>query len=114
MFDIVRSLAWPSPYTGRALRNRFMARWQGRDRELARALGVEATAFQAAAREEDFDTAMVWAGEAVDLIVAVEGAAQLLRRISAQAQERLRIGARLIRGDATQDRRGNDSVAGRV
>ena len=46
VFDIVRSLAWPSPYTGRALRNRFMARWQGRDRELARALGVEATAFK--------------------------------------------------------------------
>ncbi|HEY8708829.1 MAG TPA: nitronate monooxygenase [Burkholderiaceae bacterium] len=108
VFDIVRSLAWPPPYTGRALRNRFMARWQGHDSELARALGVEATAFQAAAREEDFDTAMVWAGEAVDLIVAVEGAALLVRQISAEAQDRLGIGARLIRGDATQDRRGND------
>jgi nitronate monooxygenase len=30
VFDIVRGYAWPSPYTGRALRNDFMARWTGR------------------------------------------------------------------------------------
>ena len=114
VFDIVRNLAWPPPYTGRALRNRFMARWQGRDSELVRVLGVEATAFQAAIREADFDTAMVWAGEAVDLIVAVEGAARLVRQISAEAQERLGIGAGFIRGDASQGRRGNVSTAARI
>jgi len=114
VFDTVRNLAWPPPYTGRALRNRFMARWQGRDSELVRVLGVEATAFQAAIREEDFDTAMVWAGEAVDLIVAVEGAARLVRQISAEAQERLGIGAGFIRGDASQGRRGNVSTAARI
>ena len=39
-FDIVRGYAWPPAYTGRALRNRFMERWDGRERDLATALGT--------------------------------------------------------------------------
>ena len=88
-FDIVRGLAWPPSYTGRALRNRFMRRWQGRESELAAAVATESPAFQDAARAEDFETAMVWAGEAVDLITAVEGAARIVTRTTAEAEARL-------------------------
>jgi hypothetical protein len=38
---------------------------------------------------------MVWAGEAVDLIESVEGAAALVQRISAEAKACLRFGASL-------------------
>lgn len=89
VFDTVRDLAWPSPYTGRALRNRFMQRWQGRERELSAALATERGAYRAAAQTGNLDTAVVWAGEAVDLITSVERAGTLVRRIGADAQERL-------------------------
>jgi nitronate monooxygenase len=34
VFDIARGLDWPSPYTGRALRNAFVDAWDGREEEL--------------------------------------------------------------------------------
>ena len=89
MFDIVRGYHWPAPYTGRSLNNPFMARWQGREDELARALPAAADAFFAGQRAEDFDTAMVWAGEAVDLIHDMAPAAQapLIRARARTADE---------------------------
>jgi nitronate monooxygenase len=97
VFDIVRGYAWPQEYTGRALRNRFMERWDGRERDLATALETERAAYQVAAHDGDFDTALVWAGEAVELIKTVEGAAALVARISAEAETQLRTGADLVR-----------------
>ena len=97
VFDIVRGYAWPPAYPGRALRNRFMERWDGRESDLSAALETERAAYQAAAREGDYATAVVWAGEAVDLIKSVEGAAALVARISAGAEAQLRAGAGLAR-----------------
>ena len=97
VFDIVRGYAWPPAYPGRALRNRFMERWDGRESDLSAALETERAAYQAAAREGDYATAVVWAGEAVDLIKSVEGAAALVARISAEAEAQLRAGAGLAR-----------------
>jgi nitronate monooxygenase len=97
VFDIVRGYAWPPGYSGRALRNRFMERWHGRESDLAAALETERAAYQVAARDGDYDTAVVWAGEGVDLIKSVEGAAALVARISAEAEAQLRIGAKLAR-----------------
>jgi nitronate monooxygenase len=97
VFDIVRGYAWPPGYSGRALRNRFIERWHGRESELAAELEPERAAYQVAAREGDCDTAVVWAGEGVDLIKSVEGAAALVARISSEAEARLRIGAKLAR-----------------
>jgi len=85
VFDIVRRLPWPAHITGRALRNGFTARWHGRESALSESLEA-GPAFQSATREEDFDTAMVWAGESADLIQAVEPAAEIVRSIAAQAQ----------------------------
>lgn len=62
VFDIVRGYAWPPLYTGRALRNRFMDRWDGRETELEVALEAERAAYQAAAAKGDCGTAVVWAG----------------------------------------------------
>ncbi|MDE2004827.1 MAG: nitronate monooxygenase [Betaproteobacteria bacterium] len=92
IFDIVRGYAWPPGYPGRALRNRFMERWHGRETDLAAALATERAAYQGAARDGDCDTAVVWAGEGVDLIKRVEDAATLVARIGAEAEARLRIG----------------------
>src|SRR5450756_884466 len=75
VFDLIRGYAWPPIYTGRAIRNGFMERWHGRESDLAKALETERAGYQAAARDGDYDTAVVWAGEVVDLIKSVESAA---------------------------------------
>src|SRR3712207_4273316 len=96
IFDIVREHAWPEPYTGRAIRNSFMERWDGREDDLTAALAEEIPAFRAAVREGDVETAMVWAGEGVDLISDVAPAAELIRRIGAEAEACLRHGSELL------------------
>lgn len=105
VFDTVRELAWPASYTGRALRNRFMERWHGRERQLSAALDIERGVYQVAARDGDLDTAVVWAGEAVDLISSVERAGTLVRRIGAEAQEQLKKSARLAQQHAGDSER---------
>jgi len=97
VFDIIRGYAWPPAYPGRALCNRFMERWDGHESGLAAALETERAAYQASARDGDYDTAVVWAGEAVDLIKSVESAATLVAQIGAEAEAQLRAGGRLVR-----------------
>lgn len=97
VFDIVRGYAWPGGETGRALHNRFTHRWHGREAALAATVDAEREAFQAASRNGDCDTMMVWAGEAADLIEHVEAAATLVSRIGAEAESRLLFGAGLFR-----------------
>ncbi len=97
VFDVVRGYAWPTGHSGRALRNAFMQRWHGREGELQAAIEGERQAYGAAARDGDCDTAVVWAGEAVDLIDRVEGAAALVATIGADAERRLRDGAGILR-----------------
>lgn len=90
LFDAVRGLAWPPQYSGRALRNAFLRRWEGRGHELTAVLPHESAVYWDATRAGDFDTAVVWAGEAVDQIRRVERAAVLVRRIASEAEALLR------------------------
>ena len=90
VFDIIRQHAWPQPFTGRAIRNDFMERWEGRENDLSAALDEEIPGFRAAVRDGDFDRAMIWAGEGVDVISDVAPAGELVRRIGAQTETCLR------------------------
>ena len=98
VFDVVRRHAWPRPYTGRAIRNRFMERWGRREDDLGEALDEEIPRFRAAVGDGDFETAMIWAGEGADLISDVAPAGELVRRIGAQAEARLQHAGDLLRG----------------
>jgi nitronate monooxygenase len=97
VFDVVRQHAWPQPYTGRAIRNPFMERWDGREDDLSAALDEEIPRFRAALKDGDLDTAMVWAGEGVDLISDVAPAGELVRRIGAETEARLLHASELLR-----------------
>lgn len=97
VFDLVRGYAWPPVYTGRAIRNGFMERWDGRESGLANVLETERAGYRAAARDGDFETAVVWAGEGIDLIKSVDSASALVARIGAEAEVQLRNGASLLR-----------------
>jgi nitronate monooxygenase len=99
VFDVVRGHDWPESYTGRALHNRFLERWEGREDALAAELDKEGPAFQEAVSEGDFETAMVWAGEAVDLIAEVDNASELVRSIGIEAESNLRHANTLLRFD---------------
>ncbi|HZI96395.1 MAG TPA: nitronate monooxygenase [Actinomycetales bacterium] len=89
VFDVAQRLGWPPEYGGRALRNAFFDRWQGREGELA---GDDAAAAELAAARtsHDLDTAYVYAGQgaglltsqrtAADIVADLAGAAELLRR----------------------------------
>jgi len=97
VFDIVRGYPWPPIYTGRAIQNGFMERWHGRESNLSKVLETERAGYRGAALAGDYDTAVVWAGEGVDLIKGVESAAAIVARIGAEAEAQLRRGAGLAR-----------------
>ena len=90
VFDVVRGYPWPREFPGRALRNTFVERWQGREDDLITRLENEQSAYQNAARSGDTDVAVVWAGEAIDLITSIESAAALISRISSEAEAQIR------------------------
>jgi nitronate monooxygenase len=85
VFDLVRGIDWPAPFTGRALQNTFTRTWHGRERELVEQ-STERERYAAASRANEYDTAVLWAGEGVDLIDRVEPAARIIERIVSQAR----------------------------
>lgn len=89
VFDIVRGYPWPENITGRALLNAFSARWHGREAALYADLERQYVAYQRSTERGDTDTAAVFAGEAVDMIGAIEPAQVIVERIVAQAADLL-------------------------
>jgi nitronate monooxygenase len=82
VFDIVRGYAWPDGITARALRNAFSDRWHGKEEVLKKDLSRESKDYLSAVERRDFDTALVFAGEGIDLIDAVLPAAEIVRRVA--------------------------------
>ncbi|MDN5937541.1 MAG: nitronate monooxygenase [Salinisphaera sp.] len=94
VFDIVRGYHWPAPYTGRVLGNGFTARWHEDEAGLRDDLARQRPAFWDAYAQGDTDTAVVFCGEAIDLIAEVEPAGRILEQIVRQAQTLLTGGAK--------------------
>ncbi len=89
LFDIARRNVWPAPYCGRVLRNSFSEHWRGREAELLQRQDDEAPRYAKARAENDFDTAAVIAGEAVDLITEILPAAEVIKNMVTQAESLL-------------------------
>jgi nitronate monooxygenase len=90
VFDVVRKIDWPKPFTGRALANDFLRQWHGREAELVERQAEENKRYLAAAAKGDVDTTVVWAGEAIDLIDRIEPAESILTRLVAEAEQQIR------------------------
>jgi len=89
VFDIARAKNWPEEYTLRTLENAFSTRWHGRT-EALRADGETARkAYHDALENGDFQEAAVIVGEAIDLVHAIEPAADILTRMVEEATTRL-------------------------
>ncbi len=98
VFDVGQRLPWPPEYGGRALRNAFFDRWDGREDELAKddAAAAELTA---ARKAGDPAAAYVYAGQGVGLLRRERTAADVLHEL-AGAQRLLERAA----GDAPESR----------
>lgn len=90
VFDIVRDLTWPDGFTGRAIRNAFTARWHGQEDALREAGVDERRRYARAADAGDLDTALLWAGEGLDLVHDVRPAAAIVADIMQGADATLR------------------------
>lgn len=89
VFDTVQRFAWPKQFRGRALRNGFTDAWHGREPALANDENARSQ-FEAARQAEDYDTAHLYAGQAVGLAKQVEPAASIVARIVEEAEACLR------------------------
>ena len=93
IFDIVRGYDWPKPYTGRALSNIFCGRWHGKEADLAARVTDEMKRYKAAVEAGDFSTAVIFAGEDVDLIDDLPPAASIVARLAQEAERALQSAA---------------------
>lgn len=90
VFDIIRELNWPKGYSGRAITNKFVARWHGDEQNLRRLVKKHQEAYYQAQEKPDPKVAMVWAGESLDSIFNIEEAGKLVRQIHRDAEHHLR------------------------
>jgi nitronate monooxygenase len=81
VFDVVRGFDGWAGITGRALRNKFTEAWHAREAALRERIDAERKSYYAALERQDFDTALIFAGEGVDLIDAILPAAEIVRRL---------------------------------
>lgn len=82
VFDRARSQPWPQRWGGRAIANKFTVRWDGVD--------ADEDTLAKAYDPSDPNNGVVYAGEAVGLVRDVHPAGDVIRRIGAEAEQRLR------------------------
>ncbi|AWN15758.1 nitronate monooxygenase family protein [Salinisphaera sp. LB1] len=88
VFDIVRGYDW-GDYTGRVIDNRFTQDWHHRESALADQVTRERERYRKAVAEGDADTAVLFAGEAIDLIEQIAPAGEIIARLVAEAEAAL-------------------------
>jgi nitronate monooxygenase len=88
VFDVAQRLGWPEEFGGRALRNAYFDRWVDRLDELATD-DAAAAELSRAQREQDLDTAYVYAGQGAGLLADERSVADVLADL-ARAEDLLR------------------------
>ena len=85
VFDTVRDWPWPAEFTGRAIANTMSREWHARLGELAGNAAAKAR-FVAVNAKGDMVYRPAWAGEALDMIHAVEPAGHVVGRLVVEAE----------------------------
>jgi nitronate monooxygenase len=103
VFDVAQGTGWPEAFAGRALRNRFTDAWHGREAELAGdpAAGQKLAEARGAG---DFDTAYIYAGQAVAFVRQSLPAAQVVRDLGEGAASLLAERSAELLGDEGRPR----------
>jgi nitronate monooxygenase len=89
VFDIARDKDWPKDWNLRTLRNDFTDRWHDDPAAMLPDVDAIRAAYTSAMDKGEFNEAAIIVGEAIDLVHAVEPAADILQRIVRQAEDRL-------------------------
>ena len=90
VFDLSRQTRWPSPFTGRLLRNKHAETWFGRENELEARMAEVGPEYAAARERGDFDIAGVIAGEACASIHDIPPAGEIVERTVREAEPLLK------------------------
>lgn len=99
--DVARDAAWPARYPARTLRNAMFEEWDGREDELEHNTAAK-RAYQDAVAAEDPAAVPVWASAAIDLITAVEPAADLVEVLAGEAERALQRALEQPHGSTTR------------
>jgi len=84
--DVARKRYWPNPeFVVRVLKNNFVAKWHGREREMEKAIDVEYERFRTAFEAGDTDNSGVLMGEVSGIIHTAPPAAEIVKRMVGQA-----------------------------
>lgn len=89
VFDRANRLGWPPEFPGRALRNAFTQKWDGREQELM-SHADEIARFRAGAEGKDYDITSIYAGQAVGLLKERQSAAEVVHELGDGAELLLR------------------------
>jgi nitronate monooxygenase len=95
VYDRLQHTGWTPEFAGRALRNPFVERWNGREDELLRNEGA-VTAYAKARSEGNYEIAQIYAGQSVGLLRDVRPAAHIVREIARDAERNLHAVAALL------------------
>ena len=88
VFDLVQGIPWPEEFPGRALRNSFSDRWHGQETQLEEQRTSVRPEFEAA--RGDYTEDFVYAGQASGLVEDLPAAGELVGRLMAEAEARLK------------------------
>jgi nitronate monooxygenase len=95
--DVARKRYWPNPeFVVRVLKNGFIGKWHGRERELEKSIEVEHERFWRAFRAGDADNSGVLMGQVSGIIHDAPPAAQIVENMIAEACQRLGEGSRNV------------------
>ena len=86
VFDVLRRKNWPPEFDFRALRNRLHQQWESRLDDLRAAPEAARADYEAGLAAQDFHRAHVTVGEAVGLLRDAPSAAELIQRVTQQAE----------------------------
>ena len=94
VFDLVQNIPWPEEFAGRAIRNSFSDRWHGRETQLEGQRSSVSTEFEAT--RGDYSEDFVYSGQAAGLVEDIPSAGELVERLVAEAEARLKACSQLL------------------
>ena len=98
VYDRANRLPWPDSMPGRALRNDFTERWDGREQSLVQDQAALDELKQATAAK-NYNVANIYAGEAVGLVNRARPAAEVVASLGGEAEAILRERLNALLGD---------------
>jgi nitronate monooxygenase len=98
-FDIAVGMPWPDGVSGRALRNRFVERWEDHPDELRAWAHDHRDEYRALGADVEVAEKAIWAGEAASFVTRAQTAADVVAELVADVSEVLRRRPSSVLGD---------------